>query len=350
MPMSRDYFRPLGLVYGPDAERAVNAGTAGWLAGSSQIAFTLVEVINRHGASRKSEVHPFKALAKQVHSCAAPRATFAGLSLARPQIMGVVNVTPDSFSDGGKFVTSDAAIAHGKQLSQDGAALLDVGGESTRPGSETVAVEEELSRVSAVVQGLAAAGHKVSIDTRKAEVMAAAVAAGAVIVNDVSALSYDAESLATAARLGVPVVLMHAQGDPRTMQLDPRYDDVALDVYDYLEERVRACLAAGIPASHICVDPGIGFGKTLRHNLEIMQQLTLLHGLGVAVLIGVSRKRMIGALSGEKLPVNRVAGSVGGALYAALNGAHIIRVHDVKETAAAWAVASGMASPDVTEF
>ena len=348
--MSREYFRPLGLVHGPDARRAVEAGTGAWLAGSAMTAFTQVEVIERHPSGRKASVHPYQDLSLQVAASATPRPPLAGLDISAARLMGVVNVTPDSFSDGGLYNSDESAIAHGLKMAEQGAAILDVGGESTRPGSDTVSVAEELDRVSAVVRGLAGAGQLVSIDTRKSEVMRSAVGGGAAIVNDVSALSYDEQSLGTVMTLHVPVVLMHAQGDPRTMQLDPRYDDVTLDVYDYLEGRIKACLAAGVERSKICIDPGIGFGKTLRHNLEIMQQITLFHNLGVALLVGVSRKRMIGALSGEKLPINRVAGSVGGALYAALNGVHILRVHDVKETAAALAVVNGMAAPDVTEF
>ena len=348
--MSRDYFRPLGLVYGPDAHRAVEAGLGAWLAGSKTTAFTLVEVIRRSHQKVSRSLHPFTELSAQVMSCWSGRGSFAGIDISQPRIMGVVNVTPDSFSDGGLHASEEAGVAHGLKLAREGAAILDVGGESTRPGSDVVPAEDELARVKGVVRQLAAAGHAVSIDTRKAAVMEAAVKGGAAIINDVSALSFDARSLATVAQLKKPVVLMHAQGDPRTMQLDPRYDDVVLDVYDYLEGRVEECISAGIDRENICVDPGIGFGKTLRHNLELMQQVTLFHNLGAATLIGVSRKSMIGALSGEKLAVNRVSGSVGGALYAALNGVHIVRVHDVRETAAALAVAQGMASPAVTDF
>ena len=184
----------------------------------------------------------------------------------------------------------------------------------------------------------------------KPAVMREAVKAGAAIINDVSALQHDPDSLRTVAELKVPVVLMHAQGDPRTMQLNPHYDDVALDVYDQLEQRVMACVQAGIPRSHIAVDPGIGFGKTFRHNLELLNQLTLFHGLGVAVLVGLSRKGFIGALTGEKNAGNRVHGSVGGAVQAALNGAHILRVHDVKATVEALAVAGAAMDPRSTEF
>jgi dihydropteroate synthase len=264
--------------------------------------------------------------------------------------MGIVNVTPDSFSDGGLHGTSDAGASHGLALAAEGAHILDVGGESTRPGSNAVSVDEELSRVIPAVKRLNEAGHVVSIDTRKPLVMRQAVKAGAAIINDVSALQHDPDSLRAAAELNIPVVLMHAQGDPRTMQLNPHYDDVALDVYDQLEQRVLACVQAGIPRSHIAIDPGIGFGKTFRHNLELLNQLTLFHGLGVVVLVGLSRKGFIGALTGEKNAGNRVHGSVGGAVQAVLNGVHILRVHDVKATVEALAVAGAAMDPRSSDF
>lgn len=347
--MAREYFRPLGLVNGPDARRLIEKGEAGALGGSGLSAFTLVNVMDRSGGSR---IVSFQEAAGEeaVQLATRVRPMFAGLDLSRPRIMGVVNVTPDSFSDGGLHAGEAEGIAHARKLAREGAVILDVGGESTRPGSDPVAVEEELSRTLGVVKALVAEGQRVSIDTRKARVMQEAVSAGAAIINDVSALTHDPQSIAVAAKLAKPLVLMHAQGDPRTMQLNPQYDDVALDVFDYLGDRVKACLAAGIPAGSICVDPGIGFGKSFRHNLEVMQKLTLYHGLGVALLAGVSRKGFIGALTGEKLAVNRAPGSVGGALYAASQGVHIVRVHDVRETAGALAVFNGMADPESTDI
>jgi dihydropteroate synthase len=262
--------------------------------------------------------------------------------------MGIINVTPDSFSDGGLNAETKQAIAHGKMLLQEGADILDVGGESTRPGSRPVTIEEELRRVETVIEGLNRAGAIVSVDTRKAKVMERAAAAKAAIINDVSALAFDPASLATAARLGLPVVLMHAQGTPETMQIDPRYDDVALDVYDALEARVDACLKAGISREKLAIDPGIGFGKTSRHNVELLQQLPLFQGLGVPVLVGLSRKGFTGHLTGEKEPRNRVYGSVAGAVHAMMNGAQIIRVHDVKATRQALAVALAACDPEMS--
>ena len=345
--MTKTYFRPLGLCYGSDAEQLITQHRAGRLGGSAAIGFTLIERIGRDGKSVSREIIPYTDTLQAIE---APRGEFAGLALDAPKIMGIVNVTPDSFSDGGQHGTAEAGALHGLELAAEGAHILDIGGESTRPGSDAVSVEEELSRVVPAIRSLAAAGHVVSIDTRKPVVMREAIKAGAAIINDVSALQYDLESLRTIAELGCPVVLMHAQGDPRTMQLNPHYDDAALDVYDQLEQRVAACIQAGIPLSRIAIDPGIGFGKTFGHNLEILNQITLFHGLGVVVLLGLSRKGFIGALTGEKNARNRVHGSVGGAVQAALNGVHVLRVHDVKATVEGLAVAAAVAEPRSIEF
>ena len=261
------------------------------------------------------------------------RRRIAGLSLDEPRIMGIVNVTPDSFSDGGVSATTKAGIAHALQLAEDGADILDIGGESTRPGSDPVSLEEELSRVIPVIEALAGRiDARISIDTRKAAVMRAAADAGADIINDVSALSYDRDAVETVAELELPVILMHALGDPKTMQDDPPYDNVLLDVFDYLEARVAVCREAGIPPSRIIADPGIGFGKTLAHNVELLRGLSLFHGLGVGLLVGASRKRFIGTLSGVDPASARVHGSVAAALAAVGQGAQIVRVHDVKAT------------------
>ncbi|HZB92731.1 MAG TPA: dihydropteroate synthase, partial [Stellaceae bacterium] len=263
---------------------------------------------------------------------AAPRRDWAGLSLDRPRLMGIVNVTPDSFSDGGDFVDPDRAVEHGRALVAAGADIVDVGGESTRPGAAPVSAEEEQRRVVPVVRRLAADGIIVSIDTRRAAVMEAALAAGARIVNDVSALAGDRGSLAVAAAGGAAVVLMHMAGEPRTMQRDPHYDDVILEVFDFLERRVAACVAAGIPPERISVDPGIGFGKRDEHNLALLARLALFHGTGCAVLVGASRKSFIGRLGGGAGPRERLGGSLAVALAAVGQGVQVLRVHDVAET------------------
>jgi dihydropteroate synthase len=252
--------------------------------------------------------------------------------------MGIVNVTPDSFSDGGLYDTTEGAIVHAALLAKDGADIVDVGGESTRPGSDAVEESEELSRVIPVLKGLAGMHAAISIDTRKASVARAAAKAGAKIFNDVSALTYDQGSLAAAVETGLSVILMHAKGEPKTMQDDPRYDDVALEVFDYLEGRIAAAEAAGIDRSRIAADPGIGFGKTLAHTLTLLANLSLLHGLGVPLLVGASRKRFISGVSGGETPQSREAGSFAVALAAAAQGAHILRVHDVAGTRQALSV------------
>lgn len=263
--------------------------------------------------------------------------------LDQPRVMGILNVTPDSFSDGGRHGDPASAVAAGQDMAAAGAAIIDVGGESTRPGAETVWEEDEAARVLPVVKRLAAAGTALSIDTRKASVMERALAAGAHIVNDVSALAFDRRAAEAVAGTDAPVVLMHHLGDPATMQQAPRYDGpVLLDVYDWLEARIAWAEARGIGRERIIVDPGIGFGKTLQHNLALMNGLTLFHGLGCPLLVGASRKRMIGALSNEAPADRRLAGSLALALKAAEAGAQIVRVHDVPETVQALRVWRGL--------
>ena len=269
---------------------------------------------------------------------------FAGLSLARPLIMGVVNVTPDSFSDGGETMDADAAVARGRALLAAGADIVDVGGESTRPGALPLDPRDESARVVPVIRALAAAGAVVSVDTRNARTMAAALDAGAGIVNDVTALTGDPDALALVARRGASVVLMHMRGDPRTMQDAPRYDDVVGDVADYLAGRVEACARAGIPRAKIAIDPGIGFGKTVEHNVALIAGLDRLAALGCAVLLGVSRKSFIGRLSRGEDAKNRLSGSLAAMLAGVARGADIVRVHDVAETRQALAVWAAIAA------
>ncbi len=252
------------------------------------------------------------------------------LSLGAPLVMGVVNVTPDSFSDGGLHADPAAAVAHARALAEDGADILDVGGESTRPGAAEVSVDDELRRVLPVIEALATGPCPVSVDTAKPAVMRAAIAAGACIVNDVSGFRTD-EALAAVAGTGVGVCVMHMRGTPRTMQRDPRYADVVGEVLAFLDERVRALVAAGVERARIAIDPGIGFGKTLEHNLALLRALPVLRESGCAVLVGLSRKSMLGAITGRGTH-DRLAASVAGALWCAGQGADIIRVHDVRET------------------
>jgi dihydropteroate synthase len=261
--------------------------------------------------------------------------------------MGIVNVTPDSFADGGASFTPDAAIARGFALYAEGADIIDIGGESTRPGSQPVPVDEELARVIPVVKALAAAGLLVSIDTRRARVMAAAIDAGARIVNDVTALTGDAEAMPLVVRTGVSAVLMHMQGDPRTMQDNPTYRDAVEEVHDWLAERVAVCEAAGIGRERLAVDPGIGFGKKLEHNVAILANLHVYRNFGCALLIGVSRKSFILRLGGGDSPRDRLPGSLAAGLAAVAAGAHVLRVHDVAATRQALRVVRALSAAEV---
>ncbi|GGF70538.1 dihydropteroate synthase [Paracoccus acridae] len=302
------YYRPLPDPYG----RHRLAG--GW------IRFSQVEVLERGQLPRLGTDIPPDLLERLT----APRSGVLDLSMDRPRVMGIVNATPDSFSDGGTY----DPVQWGRQLMQDGADLLDIGGESTRPGAAEVPVAEEIGRIVPVIRALADA--PLSVDTRKTAVARAALAAGAGLINDVSGFDFDPALASLTAEAKVPVCLMHAQGLPETMQDDPRYDDVLLDVYDALEARIRRAEAAGIARNRILVDPGIGFGKTQAHNLAILRRISLYHGLGCAILLGVSRKRFIGAVGGAQDPADRSPGTLAVTLAAVAQGVQIHRVHDVR--------------------
>lgn len=319
--MTKTYYRP---IVNCDIARPAGAmslaGGWGW--------FTDVEVLRRGEAS---VVVPASQLSDSaVQPLVAPRPQH----FHRPRIMGIVNTTPDSFSDGGLHAAADDAIAGGLAMAQAGADILDIGGESTRPGAQTVADGEEIARTAPVIAGLRAAGFTgvISVDTRKAAVAAAALEAGADLVNDVSGFTYDPDLAVVAANAGVPVCVMHGPDDPATMQNDPRYDDVLLDVYDFLEGRITALEGQGIARSHITADPGIGFGKTQDHNLALLARLSLFHSLGVPVLLGASRKRFIGTIGNAPQARDRAPGSIAVALAAFGQGVQIARVHDVGET------------------
>jgi dihydropteroate synthase len=252
----------------------------------------------------------------------------------RTLVMGIVNVTPDSFSDGGLFAGPQDAVAHGARLVDEGADILDIGGESTRPGSEEVPADEELARVLPVIEGLRAArpDAPLSVDTRKPEVAAKALAAGASIVNDVTAATTDRTMFDVAKDAGAGLVLMHMLGEPKTMQDDPRYDDVVAEVHEFLRERVEAAVFAGISVEHLAIDPGIGFGKTLEHNLDLLRNLDALRDLDAAVLVGASRKRFIGTLTGVDDAADRVEGSIAAGVWSVSSGVDVLRVHDVRQT------------------
>ncbi len=338
----REYLLPTGLVSGPLAATLVATQQA-WPLANHAIAFT-----NAYGTQWSEDglqSHFFDTLALQqlaqnhanlLQKFSAPRGAFAGLSLDKPIIMGILNATPDSFSDGGDYANLDAVIARAQTMLDEGAQIIDVGGESTRPGALPPEVEEEIRRVVPVIRAIAdlvnARGAKISIDTRRVMVMEAAMGAGAHIVNDVSALEDDPLALDFIHRTGTPVILTHKQGEPVTMQNNPHYEHAALEVYDYLFNRVQLCLERGLQPADIVIDPGIGFGKSLQHNLDIMQQLALYQGLGVGVMLGISRKGITGTLTGVVEYKNRTIGSVAAAQYALSEGVQLLRVHDVAAT------------------
>lgn len=352
----RTLLRPTGFVdspFGHDGKVARLAGGLNW--------FGLVELIRVEGNQRLStEIVPVEeiearfddAMAADWARITSPRAALQlgerTIRLDQPQAMGIVNATPDSFSDGGSYADAAAAAEAGALMASQGAAIIDVGGESTRPGASEVWEGDEIERVLPIVQQLAASGTAVSIDTRKSGVMSAALEAGAGLVNDVSALTWDPLSAGVVAAAGVPVVLMHHQGDPTTMQDSPRYDDALVQVYLWLQEGIAAAEGAGISRDKILVDPGIGFGKSVAHNLELINGLALLHGLGCPIVFGASRKRMIGALANEAAADQRLPGSLALALKAAEQGAQIIRVHDVPETVQALKVWRGLRDAALT--
>jgi len=352
----RTLLRPTGFVdspFGHDGKVARLAGGLNW--------FASVELIRIEDRKRVStELVPVEGIEARfdddmVRQWAALTAQRAPLQLGertirldQPQVMGIVNATPDSFSDGGQFADAATAALAGADMAANGAAIIDVGGESTRPGAKLVWEGDEIERIAPVIRQLAAGGAAVSADTRKVEVMTAALDAGARMINDVSALTYDDRAPGVIAAAGVPVVLMHHQGAPETMQDDPRYDDVLVEVYLWLEERIEAAEKAGISRDKILIDPGFGFGKNVAHNLELMNGLALLHSLGCPLVVGASRKRTIGALSGEAPADKRLGGSIAFALKGVEQGAQIIRVHDVAETVQALRIWRGLRDQALT--
>jgi dihydropteroate synthase len=352
----RTLLRPTGFVDSPFGHHGKVARLAGGMTW-----FAMIELIRVEGHKRVStELAPVEGIegrfdegmAEQWELLTAARPALQlgarTVRLDQPQVMAIVNATPDSFSDGGQFADAAAAAEAGARMAGDGAAIVDVGGESTRPGARSIWEGDEIERIVPVIRQLAGGGAAVSVDTRKADVMTAAVEAGARMINDVSALTYDARSAEVAASLNVPVVLMHHKGAPEVMQDDPRYDDVLVEVYLWLEERIKAVVDAGVARERILIDPGFGFGKNVGHNLELMNGLALLHSLGCPLVVGPSRKRTIGALSGEAPADKRLGGSIAFAIKAAEQGAQIVRVHDVFETVQALRVWRGMRDQALT--
>jgi dihydropteroate synthase len=353
---SRTLLRPTAFVdspFGHDGKVARLAGGLNW--------FSAIEILGVAGNRRASvELVPVEAIESRLdEDTAAPWQALTSprgvlqlgermIRLDQPQVMGIVNATPDSFSDGGQFSDAGSAAAAGSEMASAGAAIIDVGGESTRPGAKPVWEGDEIERIAPVIRQLAAGGSAVSVDTRKADVMTSALEAGARMINDVSALTYDDRSAGVVAAAGVPVVLMHHQGPPETMQHDPRYEDVLVEVYAWFEERIAAAEAAGIARDLILLDPGFGFGKNVGHNLELMNGLALFHSLGCPLVVGASRKRTIGALANEAPADRRIGGSIAFALKAAEQGVQLLRVHDVPETVQALRIWRGLRDQALT--
>ncbi|WP_103256448.1 dihydropteroate synthase [Tabrizicola aquatica] len=319
-----EYFRPIAMT---DAARPDGAFSlaGGWCW------FDRVQVLSRAAAPRLIAARDLPEIV--LHRLTAPRPDFASLSMDRPRLMGIVNTTPDSFSDGGRYLSQAAAVDHARLVARS-AELVDIGGESTRPGAAEVPVAEEIARTAPVIEALRAGGMRapISVDTRKSLVATAALKAGASVVNDVSGLDFDPSLGKVVAKARVPMVLMHAQGLPETMQDAPQYGDVLLDVYDALAERLARAEAMGIAREDIAIDPGIGFGKTMAHNLVLLRGLSLFHGLGCPLLVGTSRKRFIGSIGRAETAEERMPGSVAVALSGIAQGVQITRVHDVAET------------------
>lgn len=354
---------PTGLLTGQTAAHAVEAGRARPLAGGPVAFSACVAMLAdrrrlvRAGPVPLAEIEDWAAgeaadlrdaVAARLEKIVRPRPPFAGLSLDRARLIGVVNATPDSFSDGGDSVATEDAVAVGRRLVEAGADLIDVGGESTRPGAAPVTAAIECDRILPVIGALAADGIRVSADTRRPEVMRAALEAGAFAVNDVSALSFDEASLETVASRRACAVLMHMQGTPETMQDAPVYSDAPYEVFRFLDSRVAACVAAGIARGSLAVDPGIGFGKDDGHNSAILAEIGLLHATGCPVVLGASRKSFIGRMSRGEPPKARLAGSLAAATAAALQGVQLFRVHDVAETRQALAVLARIGGLGVT--
>ncbi len=320
-----DYFRPLVQIGPARPETAVPlAGGWGW--------FTHVEVLSRNAPAHVIPAGDMPA--DKAARLTAPRAPIAGMALDRPRIMGILNTTPDSFSDGGQHADVVDAVTAGLAMAQSGADIIDIGGESTRPGASFVPIETEINRTAPAISALRAAGLTlpISIDTRKAAVAEAAVAAGANLVNDVSGFTFDPGLAPFCQKHQLPVCVMHTQGDPATMHLNPSYSNVVLDVYDTLEEQISALETGGISRSMILADPGIGFGKNLEHNLALLARISVFHMLGTALLLGASRKKFIGTLGNAPNAKDREPGSIAVALAGLAQGVQLVRVHDVAET------------------
>ena len=347
------YVQPLGLVRGPiHCDRVFKNLTGGniYFAAVRIISHTkqgleekIVSIVDLDNFFKKKSTTVAEKIKTILNNIESPRGALmlnngSVIGWKKPVIQGVLNVTPDSFSDGGQYSDIELARPHAHEMISAGADIIDIGGETTKPGAQSVSIKSEKDRVLPVIKTLATLNFPLSIDSRNAEVMNDAIQNGAHIINDVSALGHDLKSIGVVKKEDVPIILMHAQGAPEIMQNNPQYSHILLDIYDYLESRIKMCIDAGIDKNKIIADPGIGFGKTVDHNLEILNGLSIFHGLGVPLLVGTSRKSFIGKITGEKVAENRVSGSIAAMLLCLEQGVQIVRVHDVEQAAQAISV------------
>ena len=349
--MKSIYIRPTNIVFGQKANYFIQAGTAKSLCGLEDVGFLSVEILKRKSDGNTVEEYSVLELERldfkdkiqsDLNKITSKRNNIFNLNFKNPILMGVLNVTPDSFSDGGKYNTTFRALDHVKNMIDFGAHIIDVGGESTRPGAKSVSDQDEIVRVSETIQSIKKKypNQLISLDTRKSKVMQHGISIGVDMLNDVSALDFDQLSYQVLKDSGKPIILNHSQGIPENMQNNPTYDNVLLDIFDYFENKIKFLKDNGIKDEQIIIDPGIGFGKTLEHNLEIISKISLFHSLGYPIMVGPSRKSFIGKIMGEKDNPQRLGGTIASVLYSYLQGIQLFRVHDIQETSEALKVYS----------
>ena len=349
--MKSIYIRPTNIVFGQKANYFIQAGTAKSLCGIEDVGFLSVEILKRKSDGNTVEEYSVLELERldfkdkiqsDLNKITSKRNNIFNLNFKNPILMGVLNVTPDSFSDGGKYNTTFRALDHVKNMIDFGAHIIDVGGESTRPGAKSVSDQDEIVRVSETIQSIKKKypNQLISLDTRKSKVMQHGISIGVDMLNDVSALDFDQLSYQVVKDSGKPIILNHSQGIPENMQNNPTYDNVLLDIFDYFENKIKFLKDNGIKDEQIIIDPGIGFGKTLDHNLEIISKISIFHSLGYPIMVGPSRKSFIGKIMGEKDNPQRLGGTIASVLYSYLQGIQLFRVHDIQETSEALKVYS----------
>ena len=349
--MKSIYIRPTNIVFGQKANYFIQAGTAKSLCGLEDVGFLSVEILKRKSDGNTVEEYSVLELERldfkdkiqsDLNKITSKRNNIFNLNFKNPILMGVLNVTPDSFSDGGKYNTTFRALDHVKNMIDFGAHIIDVGGESARPGAKSVSDQDEIVRVSETIQSIKKKypNQLISLDTRKSKVMQHGISIGVDMLNDVSALDFDQLSYQVVKDSGKPIILNHSQGIPENMQNNPTYDNVLLDIFDYFENKIKFLKDNGIKDEQIIIDPGIGFGKTLEHNLEIISKISIFHSLGYPIMVGPSRKSFIGKIMGEKDNPQRLGGTIASVLYSYLQGIQLFRVHDIQETSEALKVYS----------